>query len=334
MKGKILITGSSGFIGSFLVEEAMREGLQVYAGVRASSNLEFLQHPNIELLKLNLFSEDDLKKTFTDFDAKQGAFEYIIHNAGVTQARTKEEFYEVNFRYTKNLVNALNACGMPIKKLILISTLATYGPSATFKPIQLEDNEQPLSAYARSKMMADRWLSSHANFPFIILKPTAVFGPRDKDFLRLLKMINSGFEFSIGKRGQMISLIYVKDFARAAIMLLNTSVDKKTFLISDRLAYSKDELNEVIGAQLQKKTIKINLPLKPLRLAIKAYEKLLVSLGSLPFLHSEKLDEITAANWVCYSDPIWQVLNSTPQFTLHRSIEETILWYKKNGWLK
>lgn len=336
MRKKILITGASGFIGSFLVEEALRNDMQVYAGVRSTSKLNFLQQPNIHLVILNLSSEQELIKTFSDFIATKGPLDYIIHNAGITHAQTKEEFFEVNYQYTKNLVNALTACQMPLEKFILVSTLATYGAGdvTTFLPIRLEDEEKPLSTYARSKQVADQLVRSITNFPVLILKPTAVFGPRDKDFLRVFKMTNSGYEFSIGRHRQMISLIYVKDFARAALMLLDSSCKGKTFLISDGADYTKEELNEAIRALLNKKTIRINIPLKFLQTSVKANEKLHALWGRLPFLHSEKLNEIAAANWLCDSRSVWQELHCAPQYNLLQGMEETLKWYKEKKWLQ
>ncbi|MBS1487262.1 MAG: NAD(P)-dependent oxidoreductase [Bacteroidetes bacterium] len=336
MAKNVLITGASGFIGSFLVEEALEAGFQVFAGVRPTSSRQYLTQPGIHFIELNLSSENELIETFAEFQRQHGALDFVIHNAGVTQARTKDEFYEVNFRYTQNLIQALQKSHVPITKFILISTLATYGPGRadTFAPIQEQDEEKPVSTYARSKQMADRYVRSIENFPYLILKPTAVFGPRDQDFFRLYKMIQSGFEFSIGSHRQLISLIYVKDFTRVVIGMLLNSVNRKTFFVSDGMGYTKDELNEAIRTALKKKTVRLAVPVSFLRGIVKANEALHAWRGRLPFLNTEKLNEIAAANWLCNSDEVWQELNFRPQYGLPQALDETVRWMKQNRWLR
>ncbi len=331
---KVLITGASGFIGSFLVEEALRQNMKVLVGVRASSNLNFLQQPEISKIELNLSSPKELKRTFTGLNATHGGLDYVIHNAGATYARTKEEFYEINYRGTQNLVNALVACRLPLRKFIQISTLATYGPGdeATFSPIEVDDEEKPLSSYARSKQMADQCVRSIKEFPYLILKPTAVFGPRDRDFLRLFKVINAGFEFSLNNR-QMISLIYVKDLTRVAIGLLGCASSQKTFLVSDGISYSKGDLPNAIREVLNKRTVKINTPLNLFQAIVKVNEGLHALTGRLPFLHSEKLQEMAATNWLCNSASVWKEIGRAPKYSLKEAVCETARWYKQNGWL-
>ncbi|MBS1559088.1 MAG: NAD(P)-dependent oxidoreductase [Bacteroidetes bacterium] len=336
MTPKVLITGASGFIGSFLVEEAIRQGFEVYAGIRKSSRLEFLNLYNVQLLELSLASPEELTKILSRFQSQHGSFDYVIHNAGITSANHPKEFHEVNCVYTKNLMNALRNTAMPLTRFMLISSLATYGPgcSETLKPIEVTDDEYPVSAYARSKKMAEEFVRSSHYFPTTILKPTAVFGPRDKDFLRLFKMINSGFEIQLGRQRHILSLIYVKDFSRLAISLLKEATANQTFLVSDGQNYTNEELNRTIRSALNKKTIRLSIPLKPLQAIVKANEKWLPPKSGTRFLNSEKLIEISAVNWACNSLPVWQENNLQPQYNLYEAIRETAAWYKQSGWLK
>ena len=104
MKKKGLITGASGFIGSFLVEEALRQNYQVYAGIRKSSSKKFLQYDNLNFFELDFSSQELLTQNFKIFQEQQGNFDFVIHNAGITQAKKLEDFTTVNYQYTKNLV--------------------------------------------------------------------------------------------------------------------------------------------------------------------------------------------------------------------------------------
>ncbi|MBR5928580.1 MAG: SDR family NAD(P)-dependent oxidoreductase, partial [Prevotella sp.] len=106
---RVLITGASGFIGSFIVEEALQRGMEVWAAVRKSSSREWLQDERIHFIELNLSSEDDLKTQLKDH-----VFDYVVHAAGVTKCLKKEQFYKVNTEGTRHLVQALLALQMPL----------------------------------------------------------------------------------------------------------------------------------------------------------------------------------------------------------------------------
>jgi len=131
----------------------------------------------------------------------------------------------------------------------------------------------------------------------------------------------------------MISLIYVKDLVKAIINLLSTNAVRESFIVSDGEAYDKEALGTAIKAILEKKTMKIKLPLAPIMLVIRLLESLYKISGKKPFLNREKLREISSANWLCKSDKFWEVLQTKPQYSLATGMKETIEWYKENRWL-
>lgn len=336
MKSKILITGASGFIGSFLVEEALQQGFDVWAGIRPTSSREYLKDERIKFVELNLSSQENLKKEILSLVEEHGSFDYVIHNAGITYAPQKRDFIQVNYTNTKNLTNAIRTSGMSLKKFVLISSLAALGPgnSETFEPIEISDTPHPISTYGKSKLMAEQHVRSLSSFPYLIINPTAVYGPRDKDFLELIKLIRHGFEFYIGSNSQMISLLYVKDLARAVMLAIKSPVRNHSYLISDGFDYDKEQLGEVIKKILGKKTMKYKLPGTPFRWAIKGIETIYLLFGKRPFLNFEKVIEISSANWKCNSEEIWRDIRASPEFTLKKGMVETLDWYKENGWIK
>src|SRR5689334_1325311 len=113
MKKKVLITGASGFIGSFLVEEALKQGYEVYAGIRKSSSRQYLQQPELNFVELDFSRPPVLLNQLKELIATTGGVDYIIHNAGITQANTLNDFHTVNFHYTQYLIEAVKASGMP-----------------------------------------------------------------------------------------------------------------------------------------------------------------------------------------------------------------------------
>ncbi len=334
MKKKLLITGASGFIGSYLVEEALHQGFEVYAGIRKTSSRSFLQHPEIRIIEFDFSSPSQLLQQLTAFTKENGGFEYIIHNAGITQANSKEEFHTVNFYYTQYLVEAVKASGMPVEKFVLISSLATYGPGSTdFRPIHADDECRPISDYGLSKLRAAQHLAD-SGLPYLSVHPTGVYGPRDKGFFQFIKLVNRGFEPYVGGHRQSLSLIYVKDLARAVVSLLSSPALNRTFLLSDGEVYDKEQIGIEAKKTLHKKTVKLVLPLKAVKVGVSCIDAVnRVIFRRLPFLNLQKLEEISSANWLCHTDDVWQSINTKPQYNLASGIAETIAWYKENKWL-
>jgi UDP-glucose 4-epimerase len=334
---KILVTGASGFIGSFLVEEALRTGYTVYAGVRKSSSRQYLQHKELRFIELDLGSTVSMTEKFKATIQDHGGFDFIIHNAGITEAKTRKEFHQVNYEYSKNLADAIQQAALPLQKFMLISSLASFGPGdgKTMQPICISDEPRPISEYARSKLNAAQYIRMQSKLPHIIIYPTGVYGPRDRGFFQFFKLINGGFEPYVGRSAQKLSFIYVKDLAKAVIALLPTGQVNKSYLLSDGRCYDKEEMGTEARNILNKKTIKLNLPLTPVQLAISGVDLIQQTFfNRLPFINREKLNEICSPNWVCDSQEIWEHINDTPSFNLKEGVKETLDWYRENEWIK
>ena len=141
---KILITGASGFIGSFIVEEALKQGFDTWAAVRKSSSKAYLQDERINFIELNLSSKEQLVSQLRDHQ-----FDYVVHAAGVTKCLNKADFRRINTEGTKNLVDALLEVGMPMKRFVFISSLSIFGAIKEQQPyeeIRETDTPQPNTA--------------------------------------------------------------------------------------------------------------------------------------------------------------------------------------------
>lgn len=327
---KILITGASGFIGGFLVEEALNNGFEVTAAVRPTSDKSYLQDPRIRFIELNLKSEETMIRQLTE----AGRFHYVIHNAGSTKALDFEAFRENNVENTKRLVNALNRPDLLPEKFLYVSSLAATGPAQDGIRIQRNHPPKPVTSYGESKLMAERFLESQLGFPWVVIQPTAVFGPREKDIFTFIKMVNAGLEIYIGAEDQKLSFIYVKDLASVMIAILKVGQIGEKYHISDENIYSNDDLGNSVKRVLGKKTIKFRIPLPLIRVVAYASEKVGKWRGAIPTINREKMNELTAQSWLCEAPYTFNSLHIKPKYDLYSGMEEAINWYKENKWIK
>ncbi|MEQ9423700.1 MAG: SDR family NAD(P)-dependent oxidoreductase [Cyclobacteriaceae bacterium] len=332
---KILITGASGFIGGFIVEKAISRGYEVFAVVRKSSSKQFLQNPTIKFLELSLYDKGKLTSELKALKDDHGLFDYVIHNAGITKANKRQQFFDVNTQITNNLADAVKETELVDKKFIFISSLAAAGPGNedNLKPIAIDQNPHPVTAYGESKLAAEEYLKTLQGLPYLILRPTAVFGPRDTELLSLFQVVNKGFELYIGTDEQNLSFIYVEDLTEAVLTAMESPQVNKTYYISDGKRYLIKEYVAQIKAALSKRTLKFKVPVGLVAVAAFLLEKLLGVIGKVPALNSEKMAELTSKNWVCDMEPFFNDINFTPKYDLQTAVAETAEWYKKNNWI-
>jgi nucleoside-diphosphate-sugar epimerase len=334
---KILITGASGFIGGFLVEEALAGGYEAWAGIRASSSRAHLQDARIRFIDLEYGDKEILTRQLADFADTHGAWDYIIHNAGLTKTLHRNDFFRVNAEYTHNLIEALAAAACKPRKFLLMSSLSSYGKGdeQTFAPIRPDDPQLPDSDYGKSKLEAERLLRHQSHFPYLILRPTGVYGPGERDYFMEIKSIQSGFDFTAGLRPQYISFIYVKDLARVALLAIeNEAIADAHYFVSDGATYTDTGFARLIQEILEKKRLlRVRIPMGLVFLACLCSEWMGKLKGKSMTLNRDKYSILKGRNWVCDASPLWQALDTAPAYDLRRGLEESIAWYRKEGWL-
>lgn len=331
----ILITGSSGFIGSFLVDEASKRNMNVYAGIRKGSNTKYLAHQNIHIVEFDFSSTIKVSNLLREIEEKEGSIDYIIHNAGITKAKNKQEYIEVNTNYTSNFIFAICNSLKCTPKFIYMSSLAAYGPGnpLTLEPVNNSSTPAPVSKYGKSKLMAEKHIISQNVIPWLIIRPTAVYGPREKEIFTIFNMVNKGFQPGIKNNCQRLSFIYVKDLVSAIIDLTLSSNINKAYFISDGTTYTNKEFGEHIKDILRRKTFKISLTPKTMKLIAYILELIYRFKGETPGFNREKVDEMTENNWICDIQPLDVDIGFKPNYDLKKGIAETITWYEKEGWL-
>lgn len=329
MKQKVLITGASGFVGFHLIEAALEKELEVYAAVRKSSVVEHLQSYKITYTSLDFANVESMEKEF-----REKKYDYIIHAAGTTKAKNQSEYNLINATYTINLIKAAERCNESIKKIIFVSSLAALGPLDNVEKLITENTKpQPVTSYGKSKLLAEESIKD-SKLPLIVLRPTAVYGSRDKDIFIILKTFNKGLEPYIGKKVQQLSFIYVKDLARVTVSALFTSDEANGFYnITDGNCYDRYEMANITKNVLKKKTLKFHIPLSIVKVMALVLEESYAMLNKTPALNIEKLLELTAVNWCCNIEKACMNLAFKPSYNLQQGLTEALDWYKKNNWL-
>lgn len=327
---KVLITGASGFIGGFLVEEAQKQGYEVFAAVRKSSNKAYLNNPEIKCIDIDFNDGPNLMSML-----EKHQFDHIIHNAGITKSKYQHELDRVNAEHSAFLASTAMEVIPTLKTFVFMSSLAATGP-ADFQEggiICHDKQPRPVTMYGISKLKAEKLLKSIPGLPLVIFRPTAVYGPREKDIFAVFKMVKSGIEVKIGSHAQKLTFIYVEDLVKLIINSLKNNVAGRDYFISDGHVYNGDDLNRAIKQSLNKKTIKINLPLWLVKIVASCSEIWGNILGNYPILNNDKLNELKALNWQCDSPTAFEELKYSPEYNLSKGIDKTVQWYLKNKWL-
>ena len=332
-KMKILVTGASGFIGSFIVEEALNRGFETWAAVRKSSSRKYLQDERTHFIELNLSSKEQLAEQLRDCD-----FDYVVHAAGVTKCLNKADFQRINTEGTKNLVDALLEVKMPLKRFIFVSSLSIFGAIKEQQPyeeIRETDTPQPNTAYGRSKLAAEQYLESlGTRVPYIILRPTGVYGPREKDYFIMAKSIKGHSDFAVGFKRQDITFVYVRDVVQAIFLALEKGQTGRKYFLSDGNVYQSVTFSNLIHEELGRPWwIRITAPVWVLRIVTFFGEYIGRMTGKVTALNNDKYNILRQRNWRCDIQPAIDELGYQPQYDLQRGVKETIKWYKNNGWL-
>lgn len=329
---KILVTGASGFIGSFIVEEALRRGLDTWAAVRKGSSRRYLQDGRIHFVELDLGNPDDLR-------AKLSAvgFDYIVHAAGATKCLHAVDFFRVNTQGTANLAAAAVAACPGLERFVFLSSLSVCGPVRETMPytdITDGDTPRPDTAYGRSKLEAERALDGMAGLHFTVLRPTGVYGPREKDYFMMAESIKRHVDFAAGLKPQDLTFIYVKDLVEAVFLALERGRDGARYFLSDGCVYPSRAFSDLIRRELGNPwLLRLKAPLWLLRLITACGECVGRLTGRMTALNNDKYKIMRQRNWRCDIGPATAELGFKPRYTLARGVVEAVRWYKDNKWL-
>lgn len=327
-KMKVLVTGGSGFLGSHVAEQLSKGGHEVVALVRKSSNRKFLQTlENVTLAEGTVEDRESIDRAMKDVDA-------VVHSAGLVKARNEAELIACNVQGTANLLEAAIVHAPKLKRFVHVSSLEACGPSLDQRPVPL-DQEKPVTAYGRSKLAAEKEvLARREKLPVVILRPAAIYGPRDVEIFEAFKAARRRQYPVIGNGSMLGCYTYGPDCARACVQAIECEVPSGSIYFVDDgeplpMARAMGELlHDALGTA---PLVRFGVPFPVLRLAslgVEAYGRVR---GKAVMLTREKV-KMLSHHWVCESTKTREDLKWTPEVSFHEGARRTAKWYEENGW--
>ncbi len=323
VQGKVLITGASGFIGSWLRDQLLEQGSDVVAIRRPGS-------PEAKAGRSAEASYDDLDALKRIVAAESP--DYVLHVAGATKGRTYADFERGNVLPTENLLRAVEAEHPELKRFVHVSSLAAYGPSRPSRPLRESDPRRPVEFYGESKLAAER-VVERANVPFTIIRPSGVFGPRDVDMFELFRLAQSRVNLFFGNRQSWGSFVYVDDVVRA---ILQAGAAERTagrgYFLSDGEPITWDTLQSDIQRVVGKRGLTLSLP-KQLPFLAGTAGELATRLDGKPRLLNRQKAVMGAQDaWTCHADAAREDFGFEAEVTREEGLRRAHRWYQDNGW--
>lgn len=319
---KALVTGASGFIGSHLVEALTRKGYEVTCLARKSANLRWIEHLDIKYIYGDLSDPGSYADRIAGFD-------YIFHLAGLTKAVREKEFFTANTENTKKLLQVAAEQNHNVRRFIFLSSLAAIGPSSNGRPVREDSPPAPVSAYGKSKLDAESAVLDYSRrMPVTILRPPAVYGPRDRDFFLLFRAIKKGFFPYWGQC--YYSLIYVEDLIRGIIVSAESQkAENKTYFLADNMLYTNDDIVREISLALNTRAVRLRLPLALMPVLAVIAQKI----DKKGIINADRVRDFKFNNWTCDPGKAEEELGFSPGITLEEGIKWTADWYRTQRWL-
>jgi len=322
------VTGGTGFIGSHLVEALLQRGVQVRCLLRKRNDLKWLTGLPIEAAFGDCGDSSSLAEAVREVDQ-------IFHLAGVTKAVEEATYFEVNAFGTERLIRACLKNNGRIQKFIYLSSQAAAGPCRNGDKKRETDSCEPVSAYGRSKRKGEELaLAFIHEIPLLILRPCAVYGPRERDIYAFFKLLSRRIKPSFSGEDQHMSLCYVQDIVEAILLAAQSREPSgEIFFLSDGQDYAMEEVGDVFAQVMGVSAFSIRIP-EWTMMSVASFSEYFSKLSRRPPLLSKgKVEEMLQRNWVCDITKARTALGFEPVIPLRQGAELTYQWYKREKWL-
>lgn len=324
---KALVTGANGFIGSHLVEALVAKGDGVRCLLRPTSDRRWLEGLDYETTTGALDDGDSLARAVAAIDV-------VYHCAGATKARKVDVLYRVNAEGTANLADACLRRGTP-PRLVYVSSQAAAGPCRTGGVRRETDDCAPVSHYGRSKLQGERALAKHAaDLPFVVIRPSAIYGPRDTEMYLFFKFVSRGIEPALGWDDRYLSLCYITDLVEALVLAGSRERARgEAYFIAHDEVWDWRGVSRETAAALGVKTRTVRVPKVVLFGAATIAELAATLSGKVATLNRERARVMLEELWVCDVSKAKKELGFAPRVGFAEGARLTTAWYREQGWL-
>lgn len=323
-----VVTGGSGFIGQNLIRRLLKDGHEVRCLTRP---LGGTVPPDAKRYVVRF----DDPSSLLDCAALDGA-DVVFHLGGATKAVRAIEFTEANVTPTRHLLGAISARRLH-PRFILVSSQAAAGPApARGRPIDEDDIPRPVEGYGQSKLRAERIVESFADrVPAVILRLCAVFGPHDRDFLKLFRMGERGVVLYPGVASHWLSILYVADVIDGLLAAAQCErAISRTYFLSSAEAVQWRTVGEHIVAATGRRARHVDVPAAIIRTASVVGEWIGRLTHTATIANRSKAALSKYPYWVCSSARARSELGFRETHSLPEAMRETYYWYRQSGWLR
>jgi dihydroflavonol-4-reductase len=320
VSGTVLVTGGTGFVGSHLVEALLRRGRDVTCLVRDPKRLRWLEGQKVRVVTGDCSDPASLAAAVRNAAV-------VYHVAGLTKSYRPQEYYAVNQVGTGNLLAACEQHAPGLRKFVLVSSLAAAGPSP---------GNGPVSDYGRSKLLAEHeTLRFRERFPVVIVRPSAVYGPRDTDVFELFQWASRGLIIDLQGGERFLSWCHVEDLAEALLLAGERSVASGSiYCIAEDRIYSTTEFHEMLLRTGGVRARIIKVPVW-MGYTIGALSEVAGFLrGKATIMSRQKVREAVQRSWTCDLSGSRSDLGFTARIPLEQGLERTWKWYRDHRWVR
>lgn len=324
---KALVTGATGFVGSHVVDVLAARGDTVVVFARSAERAAPLERLGARVALGTLGDAAALAA------AVAGA-EVVYHLAGLTAAVSEAEYLRVNEAGTRQLVAAVLAAS-PRPRLVYVSSQAALGPSTPGQALDEDAPCRPLTAYGRSKLAGEAVVRAAAGLAWTIVRPPSVYGPRDREFLKMFQLVRTGLAPVFGTGAQPISLVYAPDLAEAIVRAGTTpEAAGQTYHAAHAQVVTTRELASAVGRAVGRAPLVLPVPGAVATPIVSLIGRIAAARGRLSTLNADKMAEFLAPAWILSSAKAERELGWRAGHDLAEGARHTAAWYREAGWLR
>lgn len=328
---RVLVVGAGGFIGGFIAQEALNRGYETWVAVRETTSRRWLGDERLNFVVLDYDDEQSMAQSLSEALPEDQRWDYIVYNLGATKCVNFADFNRINYLYLRSFTEALRKTDKMPQRLLFMSSLSALGPGdeKNYEPLTNRTIPNPNTRYGVSKIKAETYLETCSDVPWTIFRPTGVYGPHEKDYLMMIKSIDSHWDFGVGFRRQMLTFIYVEDLVNAIFDAIDKPATlKKKYIISEPKAYTQKQFRNIVSKELGGKwVIPMKLPMWIVYAASVVAERIGTLKGKPSTLNRDKFRIMRQRNWNCDVTDAIRDFGFNPQYPLERGVHETVKAY-------